>query len=58
MADKSDATKDPEFQKVVRHFVTTPHKSHKPLGECKGGAGAKAGQPKKRRAPIKDKAPQ
>jgi hypothetical protein len=25
---KSDPTKDPEFQKVVRHFVTTPHKPH------------------------------
>jgi hypothetical protein len=27
----SDPTKEPEFQKVVRHFVTTPHKPHKPL---------------------------
>jgi hypothetical protein len=25
---KSDPTKDPEFQKVVRHFVTTPPKPH------------------------------
>jgi hypothetical protein len=27
---KIDPTKDPEFQKVVRHFLTTPHKPHKP----------------------------
>lgn len=27
-----DPTEDSEFQKVVRHFVTTPHKPHKPLG--------------------------
>jgi hypothetical protein len=26
--EKSDPTKDPEFQKVVRHFVTTPPKPH------------------------------
>jgi hypothetical protein len=24
----SDPTKDPEFQKVIRHFVTTPPKPH------------------------------
>jgi hypothetical protein len=24
----SDPTKDPEFQKVVRHFLTTPPKPH------------------------------
>jgi hypothetical protein len=28
--EKSDPTKAPEFQKVLRHFVTTPHKPHKP----------------------------
>jgi hypothetical protein len=27
---KSDPTKDPEFRKVVRHFLTTPPKPHKP----------------------------
>ncbi len=27
----SDPTKEPEFQKVLRHFVTTPHKPHEPL---------------------------
>ena len=32
MADKSDPTKDPKFQKVIRHFVTTPHKPHAPIG--------------------------
>jgi hypothetical protein len=30
---KLDPTKDPEFQKVVRHFLTTPPKLHKPLGK-------------------------
>jgi hypothetical protein len=32
MAKTSDPTKDPEFQKVVRHFLTTapqPHKTKK-----------------------------
>ena len=35
MPDKPDPTKDPEFQKVIRHFVTTPHKPHKPTGKLK-----------------------
>jgi hypothetical protein len=26
MAEKPDPAKDPEFQKVIRHFVTTPPK--------------------------------
>ena len=26
-----DPTRAPEFQKVIRHFVTTPHKPHEPL---------------------------
>jgi hypothetical protein len=30
MAEKSDPTKDPEFQRVVQTFLTTPHKPHKP----------------------------
>jgi len=36
MGDKNqDPTKDPEFQKVIRHFVTTPHKPHKPIRKNK-----------------------
>lgn len=32
MADKkSDPTKDPEFQKVVKHFLDSPPKPHKPV---------------------------
>jgi len=41
---KPDPTKDPEFQKVVRHFLTTPPQPHKPLGKKKT---------KKRRKPAK-----
>jgi hypothetical protein len=29
----SDPTKDPEFQKVVRHLLNTPHQPHKPAGK-------------------------
>jgi len=28
-----DPTKDPEFQKVVRHFLSTPPQPHKSLGK-------------------------
>jgi len=31
-APENDPTKDPEFQKVVRHFLTTPPKPHKSIG--------------------------
>ena len=37
MDEKPDPTKAPEFQKVIRHFVTTPHKPH---------AESKVGKPK------------
>jgi hypothetical protein len=30
MSKEPDPTKDHEFQKVVRAFLTTPHKPHKP----------------------------
>jgi hypothetical protein len=38
---KADPTKDPEFQKVVRHFVTTPPKPHSEMkaGKRKAKAG-------------------
>jgi hypothetical protein len=32
---KSDPTKDPDFQKVVQTFLKTPHKPHKPLSKKK-----------------------
>jgi hypothetical protein len=33
MTNKSDPTKDPEFQRVVQHFLNTPPQPHKPLGK-------------------------
>jgi hypothetical protein len=50
MSDKLDPTKDPEFQKVVRHFVTTPPKPHSEmkLGKHKAKAGESSNpRPKK-----------
>jgi hypothetical protein len=46
MTKKSDPTKDQEFQKVVRHFLTTPPRPHKPTSKKakkrqKDGASAK-----------------
>jgi len=32
---KPDPTKDPEFQKVVRHFLNTPPQTHKLLVKSK-----------------------
>jgi len=32
---KPDPTKDPEFQKVVRHFLTTPPRPHKPAKKAR-----------------------
>lgn len=53
---KADPTKDPEFQKVVRHFVTTPPKPHKDmkLGKRKPAASAEASPPKKLGRPKKE----
>jgi hypothetical protein len=48
MIAKPDPTKDPEFQKVVRHFLTTPPKPHKALGK-------KARKREKRAASAKPK---
>jgi hypothetical protein len=50
MADiKTDPTRDPEFQKVIRHFVTTPPKPHSEmkLGKRKAKPRTKANWPKK-----------
>jgi hypothetical protein len=44
MMTKTDPTKDPEFQKVVKHFLTTPPKPHNPLGKTK----KKSAKPKRR----------
>jgi hypothetical protein len=54
MAD-SDPTKDPEFQKVIRHFVTTPHKPHGPIGKRKPKNDADASPKKRARPPTKIK---
>jgi hypothetical protein len=32
---RTDPTKDPEFQKVVRHFLSTPPQPHKTPGKRK-----------------------
>jgi hypothetical protein len=50
MADKSDPTKDPEFQKVIRHFVTTPPRHHESLAdEHKQAEKAKANREKEKK---------
>ncbi|MGH3631606.1 MAG: hypothetical protein ACRDRL_29730 [Sciscionella sp.] len=52
--EKEDPTKDLGFQKVLRHFVTTPHKPHAPLGQQKKLiAGNKANPYKKRCLALK-----
>jgi len=42
----SDPTKDPEFQKIVRHFLTTPPRPHNPLGKKKKSPKRKVGKSK------------
>lgn len=52
MSEKPDPTKDPEFQRVIRHFVTTPPKLHeemkmgKPRRKRDRGANSEAPKPK------------
>jgi hypothetical protein len=56
MADKKpDPTKDPEFQKVVQHLLTTPPKLHSQMkiGKRKAKASAEASLQKKRGRPKK-----
>ncbi len=50
----SDPTQDPEFQKVVRHFVTHAPKTHDEMqaDKHKSDSAAKTG-PKKRGRPAK-----
>jgi hypothetical protein len=43
MAKKSDPTKDPQFQNVVQHFLTTKPKPHK---ESAGNATKSTGAPR------------
>jgi hypothetical protein len=49
---KSDPTKEPEFQKVVRVFLHTKPKPHKPLRKRKKEATAR----KNRRPPVRSEA--
>jgi hypothetical protein len=48
---KPDPTKEPEFQKVVRHFLATPHKPHKPLGVKKAAARTLAAAKSRKKRP-------
>jgi hypothetical protein len=53
MNDEPDPTKAPDFLKVIRHFVTTPHKPHEPLGaKHKRDAADKASPKLKRGKPA------
>jgi hypothetical protein len=49
---KNDPTKDPEFQKVIRHFVTTPPQPHSEMkiGKRKTEANANLAVKKERQA--------
>src|ERR1019366_1370659 len=49
MTKRPDPTKEPEFQKVVRHFVMTAHKPHSAMkiGKSKAKASPMASPPEK-----------
>jgi hypothetical protein len=49
MTEKPDPTQVPEFKKVIRHFVTTPHKPHVPLRADNGLSNKVAGKISKKR---------
>ena len=37
---ENDPTKEPDFEKVIRHFVTSPPETHSPLKERRKGGRA------------------
>jgi hypothetical protein len=51
MTKKTDPTMEQEFQKVVRHFLSTPPKPHKQLGKkLKKGRAKRAASAKPKNA--------
>ena len=56
MSDNPDPTKDPEFQKVIRHFVTTPHRPHESLASKNRREEADKASPQKKRSSPKEPA--
>jgi len=52
MEKNSDPTKDPKFEKVVRHFLSTPPTPHNSPSKAKP-KGASDASPKKRGRPLK-----
>ncbi len=45
-----DPTKDPDFMRVVKHFLKTPHKPHETMKDQERRA-----PPRRKRAPLSDK---